>query len=277
MIPDRLFLLLLLAAPGLAAEPVFPEAAWPGGVAAISVPGNERPRAWYVDAPVLITGAPRNWHAIVGIPLDTPAGTQHLRVLSDGQSSVHDFEVRARDYPTQRLAIQDERKVSPSATDMERISRETAEMDAVKAVWSETEVHSLQLLLPVQGRESSAFGLRRFFNGQARRPHAGLDIAASAGTPVNAPAAGTVIGTGDYFFNGNTIFLDHGQGLITMYCHLSQVGVKRNQHVAAGEVIGAVGKTGRATGAHLHWSVILNRTMVDPALFYMDAEDRSFD
>lgn len=140
-------------------------------------------------------------------------------------------------------------------------------MQAAKAAWSDSDEVPLGLMLPVAGRISGPFGLRRYFNGEPRQPHTGIDIVAPEGAPVRAAAAGRVVDTGSYFFNGNTIIIDHGQGLMTMYCHLSRVDVKPGQLVPSGKTIAAVGRTGRATGAHLHWSVFLNQTAVDPGLF----------
>ena len=120
---------------------------------------------------------------------------------------------------------------------------------------------------PTAGRRSDSFGKRRFFNGQPRNPHSGMDIAAPTGTPVVAPLPARVIDIGDYFFNGRTVWLDHGGGLLSMMCHLSRIDVREGQHLAAGERLGAVGATGRVTGPHLHWTVSLNRASVDPGLF----------
>ncbi|HXE39182.1 MAG TPA: M23 family metallopeptidase, partial [Azonexus sp.] len=168
--------------------------------------------------------------------------------------------------PEQRLTIKDQRKVEPNPDDLARIEREKEITEAIKRRFSAA-APATDFRLPASGPLSSRFGLRRIFNGQPRNPHARLDVAAGSGAPVKAPAAGVVANTGDYFFNGNTVFIDHGQGLVTAYMHLSRLDVRAGQPVRQGETLGAVGATGRATGPHLHWAVILNNTPVDPELF----------
>ena len=121
--------------------------------------------------------------------------------------------------------------------------------------------------LPVQGIVTSEFGFRRFFNGQPRSPHSGVDIAAAQGTPVKSPARGFVVVVGNFFFNGNTVLVDHGGGFISMLCHLSYVNVIQQQRIEKDSIIGTVGATGRATGPHLHWSVSLQGIRVDPLVF----------
>jgi len=138
-------------------------------------------------------------------------------------------------------------------------------------IWRETDV-SIDLSWPVDGIVSSPFGLKRFFNDQPRNPHSGLDIAAPEGTDIVLPSDGDIIDTGNYYFNGNTVFVDHGQGMISMFNHMSKISVKTGDKLKRGDKIGEIGKTGRVTGPHLHWSLNLNQTRVDPMLFLPEKE-----
>jgi len=241
----------------------------PGGVAAIRLPADTDPASVrYRHRRVLVTRWQGSNYAIVGLGLDVTPGTRYLEASTRARKPLRlSFQVVDKTYETQRLTIKDTRKVNPGKRDLERILREQKQIKAALRHWSDEAVTNLDFHMPVHGPISSPFGLRRYFNGQPRKPHSGLDIAADAGTPIKAPAPGTVIDTGKFFFNGNTVFIDHGQGLITMYCHMSRIDVKPGQHVAAGEIIGAVGMTGRATGPHLHWGVSLNDARVNPLLF----------
>ena len=241
----------------------------PGGIAVVHLPANANPASVrYDQRRVLIARRENETYAIVGLALGVQPGAHYLeaRTLEDKPLRLA-FEVRDKTYETQRITIKDKRKVNPEKRDLERIRREQKQIGAALSHWSDGTEVTLDFLKPVNGPLSSPFGLRRYFNGQPRKPHSGLDIAAAEGAPISAPAPGTVIDTGEFFFNGNTVFIDHGQGLITMYCHMSRIDVKPGQRVAAGELIGAVGKTGRVTGPHLHWGVSLNNARVDPLLF----------
>lgn len=243
------------------------ESVVPGGIAIITIHTKEKPEAYFQDRRVMVVGSNDNWKAIVGIPLTEKAGTQSLIVKSNNLETNYQFEIHDKEYETQYLTIKNKRKVNPNKQDMSRIVAEKEIISKVKRHWRENEDVALQFIKPTEGPYSSPFGLKRFFNKQPRKPHSGLDIAAPKGTPIVAPADGVVINTGDYFFNGNTVFIDHGQGLITMYCHMDQISIKAGAQVKTGDIIGKVGLTGRVTGAHLHWSVILNNTTVDPLLF----------
>jgi murein DD-endopeptidase MepM/ murein hydrolase activator NlpD len=266
--------LLALALLGPAAQAVeWPQPRLaPGGVARIALgASNEAPSARYQGVPVLVLRDAGQWSAVLGIALGAAPGPETLTLQrADGTETALPFTIRPFRYAQQRLKVAPG-QVDLSPQDLARYERERAHLAQVVASFSATPPETLRLRQPVPGRRSSSFGLRRVFNGQSRNPHSGMDIAAPAGTPVVAAAAGTVIDTGDYFFNGNTVWLDHGGGLLTMYCHLSAIAVAVGDVVAAGAPLGAVGATGRATGPHLHWSVSLNRALVDPALFLAPA------
>lgn len=261
------FLTLL---PTLAMADSLPQAApVPGGIAEIAV-GNiaePAPKVYYNDRRVLVTHHGEQWLALVGIPLDAGTGLQNIAVERSGRREQLPFTIADKQYPEQRLKIKNKRMVDEmTPEDLRRIEAEKQEMARIKDIFSERDVDT-NFLAPVDGRLSSLFGLKRFFNDQPRQPHNGLDIAAVTGTDILAPASGTVIGAGNYFFNGNTVFLDHGQGLISAYLHMSEIAVRPGQQVQQGQRLGAVGATGRVTGPHLHWIVYLNKETVDPALF----------
>jgi murein DD-endopeptidase MepM/ murein hydrolase activator NlpD len=247
----------------------------PGGVVIVPINAEEKPKAYYNNNRVVVTGDKNNWQAIVGIPLSAKPGEHKLHVRDKSREFVYIFEIKDKDYATQYLTIENKRQVNPTPVDMERINREKKLIRAAKAEWTETDQIQFDLIIPAEGIYSSPFGLRRYFNNQPRRPHSGLDIAANEGTPILAAADGRIVNTGDYFFNGNTVFIEHGQGIITMYCHMNSIAVKEGQEVRQGEPIGKVGKTGRVTGAHLHWSVMLNKAMVDPILFLRSSEQEA--
>ena len=243
----------------------------PGGVARLSLgPAPTRPLAFAGDLPLLVLGDAIEWTALVGITLSAKPGEASISVqASEGSARrLLPYMVTAKQYSEQRLKVSP-RTVDLSPEDEARYLRERTHQDAVMATFSQPlpQASTLLMTVPVQGRRSSSFGLRRIFNGQARNPHSGMDIAAATGTSVVSPLPGRVIDVGDYFFNGNTVWLDHGGGLLSMYCHLSATDVSPGDSLKTGERLGAVGATGRVTGPHLHWGVMLNRTMVDPALF----------
>lgn len=244
----------------------------PGGIVVVNLglstsqSNGETPVVHFQKQRIMVANNNGYWHGIVGIPLSAKTGQHKLHIK--GQNKTIIFMVEPKKYSEQRISIKDKRKVNPNAEDLKRIRREKSRINKALKHWVEKEEVETGFTLPVTGKLSSPFGLRRYFNEQPRKPHSGIDIAAPEGTPIVAPAAGQIIESGDFFFNGNSVFIDHGQGLVTMYCHMSQIKVKPGQTITKGETIGAVGQTGRVTGPHLHWSVSLNNARVDPSLFF---------
>ncbi|MCX5463419.1 M23 family metallopeptidase [Alcaligenes parafaecalis] len=238
----------------------------PGGVAVLDLGvGNQAPVVNFNGHRVLvIQDADQRWKAIVGLDLKTKPGQHSVSV--QGQSSVA-FQVGSKRYREQRITLKNKSHVNPDPQQQARFEREYEEQMQAYASFRTEGPSNVVFEKPVPGRLTSPFGLRRFFNGEERNPHSGLDFAAATGTSVKVPADGVVTIVADYFFNGKTVFVDHGQGLITMFCHLSAFDVKVGDSVRKGDVIARSGATGRATGPHLHWNVSLNNARVDPAIF----------
>ena len=235
---------------------------FPGGVYQWTPP-READEITFRDKPVLRIGK----SILVGLPVSQPLGEESITYKVGDTVKTHTFEVVGKQYTEQHITLKNREMVNPKPKQLERIRRESKIQRALYQQISPSQNLQQGFEIPLKGITTSLFGHRRFFNGEARNPHSGLDIAADTGTPIIAPAAALVVLVDDLYFNGKTVFLDHGQGLITMYCHLSEHKVALEQTVQQGDVIGLVGATGRVTGPHLHWSVSLNGVRVDPLEF----------
>lgn len=260
----------LVLAPILASASLPRAAAVPGGVAIVDIgPASAaEPQVLLGDRRVLTLVDGNRRKAIVGLALGVKPGVQELILRNvDGSSRTISFTVRDKRYREQKLTVP-QRQVDLSPEDAARVEQEQARLRSIYDSFTDATPATLVLRVPAPGVRQSTFGSRRVFNGQARNPHSGMDIAAGTGTPIRAPADGKVVDVGNYFFNGNNVLIDHGRGFITMYCHLSAFEVKAGDVVKAGQLIGKVGATGRVTGPHLHFGVLLNGASVDPALFF---------
>ena len=244
----------------------------PGGIAVIKLnhPQADKPKVLFNNHPAAVLKHQDAWITVIGIPLEAKPGLLSFTVIGN-QEFKETFKIGSKSYQEERLTISDPDKVSPrSPADQQRVLNEISQIKALYANFDDRELDDLTLLPPTVGRKSSPFGFKRILNGIPKAAHSGLDIAAPIGTPVLAPKSGVIVKTKEFFFNGKSIFIDHGQGLITNYCHLDSIEVQEGQYVQRGDLIGKVGMTGRVTGPHLHWSVSLNNVRVDPQLFLFD-------
>jgi hypothetical protein len=211
---------------------------------------------------------PGEWQALVGIDLDTPPGVARVAVTArsgDGATltTVHSLAVVARAFPTRRLRV-DPRFVTPPASALPRIQLEQKRLAALLAVVTPERIWNGPFAPPIDGAAGSNFGARSVFNGTNLTPHRGADFAAPLGAPVRSPNAGRVVLAEDLYYSGTTVVLDHGLGVFSLLAHLSRLDVRSGGVVARGEVVGAVGATGRATGPHLHWTLRIGKAAVDP-------------
>ena len=204
---------------------------------------------------------------IVGFGRDAKSRTQVTAIKPDGGRIYCTISVKKRNYKVEHINGLPRRMVEPKAEDIKRIRADNAQITRVRRLNTVRNDFFAKFKWPLNGRISGIFGSQRILNGKPRRPHNGVDIAAPEGTKVSAPASGVVVlSHPGMFYTGKTLMIDHGHGLTSVYVHMSVISVKLGQRVQAGDKIGEVGKTGRATGSHLHWGVSLFSTHLDPEL-----------
>jgi murein DD-endopeptidase MepM/ murein hydrolase activator NlpD len=210
----------------------------------------------------------RVWQGLIGIDLETTPDDYSLSLTGSTVAGLpveatYPLRVLDKEFPTRRLTVE-EKFVNPPQEELERIRRESKRVREIFAALNPEKIWHSSFQSPVPGAPTSGFGKRSILNGQPRSPHTGTDFDADEGTPVNSPNTGKVILVSPLYYSGNTVILDHGQGLYSYFAHLSRFGVAEGDLVSPGEVIGHVGATGRVTGPHLHWTVRLNGSRIDP-------------
>ena len=216
------------------------------------------------------SGDGRTFRALLGIDLESKVGKRRIQVTAEeatgaARTTAKTIQVRSGKFPTQKLKVAPA-YVEPPESELARIAADREKVRAVYAAPDTARRFEKQFLrpLPSASPSSSRFGVRRVFNDQPRSPHDGVDLAAPEGKPVVAAAPAIVALAEELYFSGNTVILDHGAGLFTTYLHLSAIDVRPGDAVLAGQRIGAVGATGRATGPHLHWGARLHKARVNP-------------
>ena len=218
---------------------------------------NQRILTWeYMD----------KFYVVYGIPYNSKIGNNTLIVKDKANKTIKDIslKIEKKIFDTQKIIV-NRKYIQPNQDTIIRINNEAKELSQARNIWINTNP-DLEFIAPTKGTTSGVFGTRRFYNGIEGRFHNGYDIAAVTGTPVIAPSSGKIVLIGHFFYNGKTIVIDHGKGVKSLLIHLNKILVNKGQQVRKGDIIGRVGTTGKSTGPHLHWSVLMNNTYIDPEL-----------
>jgi murein DD-endopeptidase MepM/ murein hydrolase activator NlpD len=243
------------------------ESAVNGGVKIIDfTTPNPSPQVYFYDKKVLTQKIKdAHFRAFVGIPVGASLGTHSITIDNNNI----DFAIKDGGYHKQYITLSGDKKkyVDLNAKQLARVNKESKLLKNAKQTWSR-QILANKIIKPTDGTITGVFGSQRFFNNKPRRPHSGIDFANSVGTKISAITTGKVILTGDFYFNGKTIVIDHGQGFLSFYVHLNDILVNIGDEVETGKIIGLMGSTGRSTGPHLHISTYLNQVAVNPALFF---------
>lgn len=225
-----------------------------------------RVHAFGRDLPPFAVDA-KTWHVLVGIDLGVAPGTYPVAIEAGSgtaaQRTTFRIAVKGRSFPTRTLTV-DGAFVNPPPAAVERIQEEARHLAELWETSTPGKLWSGPFVRPVPDPANSAFGTRTILNGEARSPHGGADFRSAAGTPIKAPNSGRVALVGSYYFTGDTVVIDHGLGLFSLFAHMSAIDVHEGDLVKAGAVIGRVGASGRVTGPHLHWAVRASGARIDP-------------
>ncbi|MEK6705953.1 MAG: M23 family metallopeptidase [Bdellovibrionota bacterium] len=209
-----------------------------------------------------------SYDAILGIPYASKPGPAKIEVVVKVKGDADrmlllPITVQDGNYPSEQLSVS-QRYIEPSKQELKRILSDKKEVGAIYNVVTRRKQWSGPFVLPIKSEITSPFGKKRVFNGQLNSFHGGLDLKAPEGTPIYAPAGGKVVLAKDLFFSGNTVLIDHGYGVFTVYAHMSRIKVKKGRFVERGTLLGLSGKTGRVSGPHLHWQAVIHKEKVDP-------------
>jgi murein DD-endopeptidase MepM/ murein hydrolase activator NlpD len=230
-------------------------------------PGIQSVQLLWQDKAIPYTRAGKAWVTVVGVDLEMKAGNYpgEIHVTRDGKVEKRSvtLNVKAVKFPVQHLQVAEE-YVAPNPENTERALREATEIDAIHNTISGEALWRDAFIVPIPGGVGASFGKRRVFNGEARNPHGGADLKATTGTPIRSANRGRVVLARNLFFTGNTVIVDHGLGIYTLYAHLSRIDVKESAIVERAQVVGLAGATGRVTGPHLHWGARVQNSRVDP-------------
>ena len=215
----------------------------------------------------MFAGEAGAWQGLLGVDVDTAPGSYSLNIRADrlsggALSAQHSLVVTRKQFDTRTLTVAP-RFVEPPPDVQARIVRDAERLNAIYATATPL-AGFVSMRVPLETAVTGVFGSRSVFNGQPRSPHVGVDFRGSVGTAIRAPAAGTVVLADDLYFTGNTVVIDHGQGIHSILAHMSVIGVAAGAQVTQGDVVGEVGATGRVTGPHLHWSIRLLGARVNP-------------
>ncbi|MBE9504051.1 MAG: M23 family metallopeptidase [Proteobacteria bacterium] len=220
----------------------------------------------------------RDFSALIGMDLNQKVQEYDLYIFGRGDGelnqSVLSFNVHSRNYKVERLTLPDKMVTYDDVT-LKRIKRESHSLQEIRKNVSRKRWWNGDFLMPVKGKLTPNFGARRILNGIKKNPHSGVDVKAYSGTRIRSSNGGKVVLVDNHYFGGKVVVIDHGQGLSTIYMHLSRILVNHGEEVAKGDILGLVGATGRATGPHLHWAAYLNGAKVDPsALLALSIDDK---